>query len=749
MIRNKARTKMLVGVGKMSAIRYMDSDRKPKVGNGIYLADGGGSYKKPTYTFGCYEKPFGMVMTSAPYLRGQLEIEGKVTPANAWVFASYIDYPTYSVTYYHDSSIAYSGNGWPYNDVESGNGRTDRGFTYRREYIRAGDKVFMYEHHADGYTCTDRWATRDDNGNRLPTETRVVNHEYAGGTSVAVTQYYFIMPESNVTLHGTFVRTAATDSSGDLPGIEEAAAEPEKAQRATDAPASTAEAPEAPEAAESANEAEAAAEPDDVPILEHHVWNNMPLEDPSNATVKEIRERVYYYQEYIVDNGLTDDEKAAMRSGPYYGRWEDQPGRIFPEFLTSDYNVDPATFVHYEDGRIKPNSDGTFRFTHNTNTEGWVYVWAELPPDAVSLATSDIIMSLIQFPDPEVEEELDSGAKQFIWAQTNYAVAEDVAALGVFKDEDGKLLTAEQISGRYYPAVKITGTCPEDVTRVYLWRAGESTVSDYSRNPFELLGHRSGAEIYKLLFNDAVYPPGSPGSSFVDWAAVKDGQFELFDYQGNWGTKNYDGVWDGTNTTNFGRYLVFGISETGGEITATTGYITVGENIDWTLCLSGDTPVTMADHSACLLKDLHVGDMVLSGNGEVTAVINVSRGKFNDHHTLYTFEDGTVIDESADHRFYNVDLGYWAWLKDWRIGDRAQKVDGTETRLLSRERIDEPAECFGLWTESRDYWAGGLLSGETMANQRLLADATVEKAADMLASLELDTLQEMMGGTNQ
>ena len=163
-------------------------------------------------------------------------------------------------------------------------------------------------------------------------------------------------------------------------------------------------------------------------------------------------------------------------------------------------------------------------------------------------------------------------------------------------------------------------------------------------------------------------------------------------------------------------------------------------------CLSGDTLITMADGSTRPLRELHFGDQVLSGSGEATAVISTSRGRINPYHTLYTFEDGTVIDESADHRFYNVDLGYWAWLRDWRIGDRARRVDGTETALVAVERVDEPAECYGLWTESRDYWAGGLLSGETMANQRLLADATAEQAAEMLASIKPEMLREMMGG---
>lgn len=724
MIRNKDRTKVLVGVGRMAAVRYNMPDEAAekgyvaKNGTGIYVADGEGGYKKPTYTFGCYERPYGMVMASAPYLRGQMEIEGKVTPADCWVRVSYINYPTYSVTEYRDQDSTS-------NDVMAGNGRTDGGFSYRSKYIRAGEQVFFVIHGV----CARFWATRDDTGAELQTLSREVHYEYADGTPVTRTQYYFIMPDSNVHLHGTF---AAGDPGGELPGIEEAAAE-------------LAEAPVVSAAA-----APAAAEPEDIPILERPSWVDKPMQDPRNATPDEIRERVYYYQNYVVDGGLTDEQKEAMRSGPYYGRDKNQPGRIFPEFYDGQgADANPNTTVLYHDGRIKPNSDGTFRFNHSSHTEGWVYVWVERPPTAVGLAACNMSIELVQFPDPEVEEDLKSGTKQFIWTQTNYAVAEEVAALGELKDEEGNQLSAEQIASGYFPAVCVTGTAPPGMTRVYLWRIGESTVWDYKTNPFELLGYRTGPEIYDLLFNQGAYPAGSAGSGFVDWAVVKDGRFELYDYRGDWGTKDYNGVWDGTHETNLGRYLVFGIGEQseGAEITAQTEILRTAEGLlIGTVCLNGDTLITMADGSTRPLRELHFGDQVLSGSGEATGVISVSRGRMHHYHTLYTFDDGTVIDESADHRFYNVNLGYWAWLRDWRIGDRARKVDGSTTALVNRERVDEPAECFGLWTESRDYWAGGLLSGETMANQRLLADASAELAAEMLGSIEPEMVREMMGG---
>jgi hypothetical protein len=46
--------------------------------------------------------------------------------------------------------------------------------------------------------------------------------------------------------------------------------------------------------------------------------------------------------------------------------------------------------------------------------------------------------------------------------------------------------------------------------------------------------------------------------------------------------------------------------------------------------------------------------------------------------------------------------------------------------LIKVETIEEEAECFGLWTESEEYFANGLLSGNAGANRPLLAEATFE-----------------------
>ncbi len=161
-------------------------------------------------------------------------------------------------------------------------------------------------------------------------------------------------------------------------------------------------------------------------------------------------------------------------------------------------------------------------------------------------------------------------------------------------------------------------------------------------------------------------------------------------------------------------------------------------------CLAGHTLITMADGSRRRLDSLKPGDEVLGGNGQPSRVIRLARGGLNERHVLYTFSDGTVIDEADKHRFYNVEQGFWQYLKDWRPGEHAVREDGGQAALISRETVEEPTERFGLWTESRDYFAEGLLTGETAANQRLLKDATPEKAADMLASVPPEVAADFM-----
>lgn len=168
---------------------------------------------------------------------------------------------------------------------------------------------------------------------------------------------------------------------------------------------------------------------------------------------------------------------------------------------------------------------------------------------------------------------------------------------------------------------------------------------------------------------------------------------------------------------------------------STVGFSAKITYLNGKICLAGETLITMADGTTRRLDELVVGDLVMAGDGRAVKVTRTEHGDLNDSHTLYTFADGTVIDEIHAHRFYNADQGFFQVLGRWQLGERALRQDGQTVALVSVEHVDEPKQMFGLWTESHDYFANGLLSGETMANQRLIATATAEQAAAMAASL--------------
>ena len=164
------------------------------------------------------------------------------------------------------------------------------------------------------------------------------------------------------------------------------------------------------------------------------------------------------------------------------------------------------------------------------------------------------------------------------------------------------------------------------------------------------------------------------------------------------------------------------------------------------VCLSGDTLITLVDRTERRLDELTGTEMVLGGDMRPARILRLARGLWSDRHTLYHFDDGTVIDETHEHRFYNVDQGFWQKLKNWHIGDHAKHLDGSTPALVSVEPKEEQAEMFGLWVERGSYWANSLLSGDASANRPLLANATVEQAIDMAESLTEKDLMRILGG---
>lgn len=189
------------------------------------------------------------------------------------------------------------------------------------------------------------------------------------------------------------------------------------------------------------------------------------------------------------------------------------------------------------------------------------------------------------------------------------------------------------------------------------------------------------------------------------------------------------------------NYIVWCLSKRDGSLVVNG--ITIDE--DASTCLSGDTMITMADGTLKRMDCLCSGEIVLSENGLPSRIHATRRGHFSNYHTLYHFEDGTVIDETHPHRFYNVDKGFWQRLQNWNIGDRAINQYGKEVALISIECLEEETEMFGIWTDSGTYYANGLLSGAAFCNKKLLAEASAEQAIEMMLSTDEEMLIQLMG----
>lgn len=170
------------------------------------------------------------------------------------------------------------------------------------------------------------------------------------------------------------------------------------------------------------------------------------------------------------------------------------------------------------------------------------------------------------------------------------------------------------------------------------------------------------------------------------------------------------------------------------------------DGITWNpVCLAGDTMISMADGTSKRLDSIKAGDKVLAKDNKVDIVAFVKRNFFSDYHTLYYFDDGTIIDETHDHRFYNKTQGFWQRLKLWNVGDVAIDLNGREVHFIKKEVINERIENFGIFTYSGTYYANGLLSGAASCNRELLPNATTEQAIDMMLSIDEADLLKLFG----
>ena len=298
----------------------------------------------------------------------------------------------------------------------------------------------------------------------------------------------------------------------------------------------------------------------------------------------------------------------------------------------------------------------------------------------------------ISYPDGTVSLWTSALVKDATTASLTYEVS-----ISDYDPNIGKLFTysfiREESDGIDNPLYTINGTCSDDITIVYVSKA-ESTTSVVHLMETVCASVVPSEESFRLKCS---------------------GEFDQ-------------------------NYIIWALSNSDGNLTIKS--ISVSE--DSSVCLSGDTMIMMADGISKRMDNICAGDIVLSKNG-TTCVNAIRRGRFNDKHILYTFEDGTIIDETHHHRFYNVDQGFWQRLQLWNIGDHAINYNGEKVALVSVEVLNEDAEMFGIWTDDGTYYANGLLSGAAFCNRDLLAEATAEQAIDMMLSTEEEMLVELMG----
>ena len=139
-------------------------------------------------------------------------------------------------------------------------------------------------------------------------------------------------------------------------------------------------------------------------------------------------------------------------------------------------------------------------------------------------------------------------------------------------------------------------------------------------------------------------------------------------------------------------------------------------------CLHPTTEIALPDFSTKQLKDIRVGDKVLSLNPmtnefeeDVVFATDALMNKFGDDKDIWTFSDGSTITTIHPHEFYSVDDQKFKYIANFNIGERLLKlVDGklVEVKLEKHENIVEKTPHATLFTQKNNiYFANGILTG--------------------------------------
>lgn len=135
-------------------------------------------------------------------------------------------------------------------------------------------------------------------------------------------------------------------------------------------------------------------------------------------------------------------------------------------------------------------------------------------------------------------------------------------------------------------------------------------------------------------------------------------------------------------------------------------------------CVHPDSLILMTDGTEKAIKDIAVGESVMSINQETGAFEPdiVLKNEYTEQciypvQDKWTFSDGTELITLARHRIFNVERKAFVYMDEWTIGEHARKADGSMVELVSHEVINEPEIMCTIRLKNNTYVVNGLLTG--------------------------------------
>ena len=164
------------------------------------------------------------------------------------------------------------------------------------------------------------------------------------------------------------------------------------------------------------------------------------------------------------------------------------------------------------------------------------------------------------------------------------------------------------------------------------------------------------------------------------------------------------------------------------------------------VCFSEDTLITMEGGERKMIKDVKVGDKILTyspkwtpktGKHYVTTVYGVNRGIGYKYRKL-TLSNGTELKIYGDkQRLYSVEYKKQMCIKYFKVGDHLLDILGNEVEILAIELVNgDAAYHYSLVTDSSLYTANNICVGHCNGIQYLYAKDQVSD--EKLEKLKVD-----------